>query len=262
MVRRMHLDVIFRSCSGVITVHGGSSRPFDVDKPLLLNTCLHSLIHSFGHALSLRPELDIFFTVIDDHSDETTLSFMRKTLGAAKFRTRILALEGSGNSASLKAAFQTARAESCDLIYFVEDDYLHCPTAIHEMLEVVAQDRVIHPCDYPDRYKAPYESHIVLGSSRYWRTIRHTTGTFLITKLLLEKYWERYWRFTDFDVRLNVTEDTTINTIYREVPCFSPMPSLALHVQHGTISPFVDLKNWWDAATNEMAGSHANQPRE
>ena len=55
--------------------------------------------------------------------------------------------------------------------------------------------------------------------------------------------------FGRYGVDPSVTEANTIDRIYQEVPCYSPLPSLAVHFQHfDTLSPYFDWQKWWDAS--------------
>lgn len=249
------LDILFRSCSRVLSVHGshrGGTRVLDLQKPEIILTCLRSLVRSIEAAQAQVGVPTITLTVLDDHSDEETLAGIRSLLAGRAFQTSLVPLEITGNGPSLRANYEHARANCPGLIYFVEDDYLHAPSAILEMLgafaalsERAGQEAVIFPCDYPDRYHQPYPSVILAGPGRYWRSIQHTTGTFLTTRAILEKHWERYAAFGEYGVDPQVTEASTINRVYDEVPCFSPMPSLTVHLHHPeSLSPFVDWQTW------------------
>lgn len=108
------------------------------------------------------------------------------------------------------------------------------------------QDVVVFPCDYPDLYKSPQVSSVFLSAMRYWRVVASTTGTFMITRALLDRFWHHYMDLSRYQLDPSISEATTINLIYQQVPCFSPMPSLAVHMHDGMQSPFVDWKSWWD----------------
>lgn len=199
--------------------------------------------------------MSIQVTVIDDHSDEQCINAIKNELRESNLPTSFIPLDGSGNAASLLYNFNHAKAHCTDLIYFVEDDHLHGPTAIAEMVDAYNNlkgrfqgEVAIFPCDCPDRYRDPYQSLILLSPARYWRTVLNTTATFLISHAVLQRFWGIYRAFADYGTNPSITEDSTINQIYRQVPCLSPMPALAMHLHDGLISPFTNWQEWWEAA--------------
>lgn len=248
----MKPHLIFRSCSVVNSVHG-TTRPVPFDKAALIAGCLESLLISIRAATQAGFPGEFRLTVIDDHSSDECVHAIRSLLGTAPFRTELVSLQSRGNAASLLACYEHARAEAPDLIYFVEDDYLHASSAIPEMLDAyltfqkqLNREVVIFPCDHPDRYRDPYPSMILAGRNRPWRSVLQTSGTFLLHRSTLDKYWPTYRRFADYGLDPAIKEDSTINLIYREVPCFSPLPSLTVHLQdEKSLSPYVDWKSWW-----------------
>ncbi len=251
------LLVIFRSCSVVASYHG-QKRFLDVPKSELLLGCFRSLVTSIAYARE-KTTWNITLALIDDHSDEAVVKELQQIARASGTTFSFEALtETTGNGASLAACYAYADTASADLLYFVEDDYLHSEGALIEMLEAyqymrmrLGQEVVVHPYDSPDRYAAPYLSFIFSSSERYWRTVRHTTGTFLVSKDIFTKYRAKYTDFSTEGER-GIIEDGTINTIYEEVPCVAPMPSLAVHMESPAhIPPFVPWRMWWERAVEK-----------
>ncbi len=253
----MRLDVFFRSCTRIHSVHQ-VGRPGGMGKSMLTEQCLHSLVIALNRALKSKQVSAVDLTIVDDHSDSLDVERMEVVLTRSDFPSRLTPLVTSGNGKSLRWCYETARVQAPELIYFVEDDYLHAPTAISEMLRMfvqtksrLGQDVVIFPCDYVDRYLNPRVSTVLLGENRFWRTIDSTTGTFMITRAILEKYWPIYLRFTDYGLDPTVTEQSTIDQIYKETMCLAPMPSLALHMHEGMISPYTSWESWWQRVSAE-----------
>jgi len=251
----MRFDIIFRSCSRVYAVHGGR-RVVDVSKSELILRCLRSLIRSIELVHNQDSSVGMSLTVIDDHSDSTCVEQIQNILSGLTIKTKFISMnERTGNGLSLLTAYEYAKENCHDLIYFVEDDYLHDTQAITEMIDTyimistqLQKDIALFPCDYPDLYKKHYPSAVMLSRNRYWRNIGHTTGTMLITKKILLEHWTRYMDLTRYGADPSVCEDNTINQVYRTVPCFSPMPSLTVHLSSPEcISPFVNWTSWWEA---------------
>jgi hypothetical protein len=87
---------------------------------------------------------------------------------------------------------------------------------------------------------------VLLGGDRHWRRTWMTTFTSVTTVGTLRKYWKHYDRLGDYGIEPDISEHNTINLIYAEVPCLSPMPSLAVHMQMlEHVSPYVDWRGWW-----------------
>ena len=162
-----------------------------------------------------------------------------------------------GLSFSLRRTYELARSEAADVIYIIEDDYLHERGSVLATIQsygriasTVSSDIILFPADYPALYRHVYPSQIILGSDRHWRRIFATTGTQVISKALLSANWETYLKFVEYSVDPSITEENTINRILDHVPGFSPLPALAVHFQQlDTMSPFIDWQTWWDDAT-------------
>lgn len=198
-------------------------------------------IQSFLDAMTPRCRLH----VLDDHSSDDDVAMIRRILAKAPGRAEFVPLDVTGNGASLEACFHYARKKKFDLIYFCEDDYWHLPGALVRMLEFhdhFGYDCIIHPTDYTDRYtRPPYESLIFLGKDRHWRTIRHTTGTFMVSRRILEAHWGQYMKFSAYNKKGYGGEDDSINKIYKKEICVSPIPSLAAHISpEPALPPYVD----------------------
>jgi Glycosyl transferase family 2 len=254
----MHFDILFRSCSRVETATG-RPRFLGVPKQELVLRCLYSLIQAIRHCQEHYPVYEISLTIMDDHSSIEAVQWIQKLLATAPVKTQFLTLEGTGNGQSLKENYEFARQHCSNLVYFCEDDYLHDPIALTETLQtydllapLLPGGVILHPYDCPDRYYNPYPhgqypAQIYLGSTRYWRSLLHTTGTFITSNRLLKDYWDYYMVFTHYGVDPSVGEDNSINLVYQTVPCLSPMPTLAVHLQYAhTISPFIDWQAWWE----------------
>lgn len=258
----MKLDVIFRSCSRVLAVHG-NRRVVNAAKEEIILRCLNSLIRAMHEACNLEAS-ELSLTVFDDHSSLTCVETMKILLQSCSFPTCFVALTETGNGPSLKATYEFARENCTGLIYFVEDDYLHAREAVRDLLAshqqisfFVKQDVVLFPCDYPGLYQTYNTTAVVLSENRYWRAIGHTTATILLSHQTLCKHWQRYMDLTGYQPGGEITEANTINLVYREVPCFSPMPSLTVHLGGAeAISPLVNWTEWWEQNALPRAAHH------
>lgn len=252
----VQFDIYLRSCARIEVFAQARGRFIGVPKCEVVVRCLNSLVRSVAFAKTQGLETPIRLTVLDDHSSEDCVARIKSVLAAAPCPTRFLTLQGTGVGASLTEMYRLARDEAKDLMYFTADDFLHEDRAILELLRsygrlaaVLKRDPVLFVSDYPDRYKRVYPTHVLLGSDRHWRSVHATNGADTLSRGILLKYWDLYESFGRYGVDPAVTEENTIDRIYREVPCYSPLPSLAVHFQHfDTLSPYFDWKKWWDAS--------------
>jgi glycosyltransferase involved in cell wall biosynthesis len=256
----MELDIHLQTHSD-ISVHG-AHRYVGAAKTEIMLRCTQSLVTSINHA-----EGDIILRVFDDHSSPEAVTTLQRILATCRHPVEFVALEERGYNASCLASFSRARDDARGLIYFVEDDYLHFPSAIREMLEAHALFKekfdgravALHPYDDPKNYWgvifSQEDCRVLYGTNRHWRTNTHTTNTCWIEVETLRRNWERFERLamyssTPYGVANHIFEASTINEIWREqVLLFTPIPSLVLHLQYEEHKdPYLDWKQWWDSA--------------
>lgn len=251
-------DIYLRSCARV-EVHGQSRGRFNgAPKSEVLKRCLTSLVASINHAVGAGLTIPMSLTVIDDHSSPGVVDDIERVLPHCECPARLHNLTETGMSHSLMETFTMARREAGDLIYLLEDDYLHDRRSILESIEsygrlaaTVDSDVILFPADYPENYRHINPVHVLLGSDRHWRRIHATTGTQVLSREILETHWQQYEALTSYGSDPEVTEANTINRVLETVPGFSPLPALAVHFQHlDTMSPYVDWQTWWDGAEN------------
>ena len=174
-----------------------------------------------------------------------------------KYKTDIKeqkSLETFSNLASLLQSFEVGKNQGDDLIFFMEDDYIHFETMLEEMIasyeriaSQIKSDIIMCPSDYPYLYMNNEKTNILIGSKRHWRTIKKTLCTFMTSKSLLDKYWDNFYK-TCLD--RHDPFEKYINEIYDKEICISPIKSLSLHLTNINssygLAPFIDYKKLWD----------------
>jgi hypothetical protein len=209
----------------------------------------------------------------DDHSSQQTVDELKQIFEDAKHPYTYIPLEEEGWNASGLAQFERGRDSNADLVYFVEDDYLHYPTAIDEMVDAyhtfkknLGKEISIHPFDDPDNYLPIWiePCRIVYGKHRHWRTNLHTTFTFLCNPELVRSKWHIFYTLASEYATLwgemnHINESTMINKLWREeVTLFTPIPSVALHMAYETQrDPYLNWKELW----NSMDEKETNEKR-
>ncbi len=227
---------------------------------------INSLINSINFCQNKFPNLKIETLIIDDHSKEENLNRIKKilnndtqiiSLDHEKFKMKIKnqkTAETFSNLASLLQSFEVGRDKGEDLIFFIEDDYLHFETMLEEMIESferissqVNKDIFMCPSDYPYLYMDNKKTNVLIGSKRHWRTVDKTLCTFMTSKHLLNKYWEKFEK-TCLD--RHDPFEKFLNEIYQKEICISPIKSLSLHLTNINssygLAPFIDYKKLWD----------------
>ena len=228
---------------------------------------INSLIKAITVCRNKYPVIKIKTIIVDDQSKKDNLDKIRKLiqdqnieiipLDHEKYKSIIKKQEKTetfSNLASLLQSFEIGKNQSDDLIFFIEDDYIHSETMLDEMISSyeriasqVKKDIIMCPADYPYLYMNNEKTNILIGSNRHWRTINKTLCTFMLSKNLLSKYWENFYK-TCLD--RHDPFEKYINEIYENEVCISPIKSLSLHLTNVNssygLSPFLDYKKLWE----------------
>ena len=229
---------------------------------------INSLIKSIKFCKNKYPHLSIKTVVIDDNSKKENLDKIKDliqnenfeiiSLDHEKYKSIIKkqkSTETFSNLASLLQSFEIGKNQGDDLIFFIEDDYIHYETMLEEMISSyeriasqVKKDLIMCPSDYPYLYMNNEKTNILIGSKRHWRTINKTLCTFMLSKDLLNKYWENLYKTC---IDRHDPFEKYINEIYLSEVCISPLKSLSLHLTNINssygLSPFIDYKKIWEA---------------
>ena len=273
------LTIIFRSCTNVHMLTQNKKRLFDKDKSEYTFRSLNSIIVSLNSAIKKFPNIKFDMVVIDHKSKNEDLKQINNIINKANLTKSILSLnvkdfsEGIkkinaknesvtenqiSNMSNIHKSLLVAKNQCEDLIYFVEDDYLHKKDAISEMIYAyerissqINQEIILCPADYPYLYSKIEPSSIFLGSCSHWRKIDETLCTFLTSKVILEKYWNNYVSMCQFE---HYPFEQPLHDIYKLEYCLSPIPSLALHCTNINstfgLSPNIDWEKMWEDNKN------------
>jgi len=256
------LNIYFRSCSKVNLWNQNKERIFEAGKDEYALRSLYSILKSINYSKKNFNEINIKLSIIDDNSSEKFIENMKKLLLKFDIDNEIISLQNNeitqdikdSNFASIKKCFMLAKENSNDLIYFVEDDYIHDETCILEMIgtyERIAtqlnKEILLCPADYPYLYANCEPTYIFLGNKKHWRKTEQSLGTFLISKTNLNIYWENLLQFASGK---DNPAEIALHKIYEKEPCFSPIPSLAIHCANINsiygVSPNINWQEIWD----------------
>ena len=237
---------------------------------------INSLIISCKKALKNFKNFKISLVITDDNSSEENLSLIKKLINSSSLNYKIISLQKDklnemikkkdeygkdisegmiSNMRNILKSVLLTKDEVNDLVYFVEDDYIHDENAISEMLfaferltSQLGKDVFLCPADYPYLYNKVEDTKIFLGNKRHWRTVKETLITFMTSKEMILKYWED---FIAMSTTRHHPMEKKLHEIYEKEYCLSPIPSLAMHATNINstygIPPNYDwIKNWED----------------
>ena len=268
------LTIILRTCASVNMLTQSKKRLFDQEKSEYTLRSLNSIINSLNFAKELFKNINVELIVVDHISEKNVLEKIKSIISNQFFKSRFIHLNVDDfkkninpiNQKNEKVTFNQISnmsnihqslllAKECDdLIYFVEDDYIHSIDAIKEMIltyeklsSMLKQELILCPADYPYLYSKIENSKIFLGNKSHWRSIKETLCTFLMSKKMVIKYWDELTSTCKFE---HYPFEKPFHIIYDKEYCLSPIPSLAIHCTNINsvfgLSPNIDWKKAWD----------------
>ena len=261
--------VLFRTNSNVEIWDQNKKRLFELPKIEYTLRSLNSLLKSINFSKVKYPNAKIKLIIIDDNTNEINLNKIKNLTNSNNIDLNIIKVNHEkyrelikkqkneqtySNLASLLCCYEIAKKNTDDLVFFVEDDYLHFKPMMEEMIasyerisSQINSDIFICPADYPYLYMNNQKTNVLIGNKRHWRTINETLCTFMTSRVLLEKYWDNFYK-TCLD--RHDPFEKYLNEIYNTEICISPLKSLSVHFTNINssygLSPFIDYKKLWN----------------
>ena len=268
------LDILIRSCASVGMLTQSKQRIFEKEKVEYTLRSINSIIRSSKFAKELMPNLTINLTVIDHNSGEQNLKKIQNLLDNSNLNHNLINLDLSefdnrikktnaknenvtpnqlSNMSNIYKSLELSKKLD-DLIYFVEDDYIHELNSISEMIltyeriaSQISNELILCPTDYPYLYTKTENTNVFLGEKSHWRKINETLCTFLTSKQIVEKHWAKLISMCEFE---HYPFESPLHEIYKEELCLSPIPSIAIHCTNINsiygLSPNKDWKKIWE----------------
>jgi glycosyltransferase involved in cell wall biosynthesis len=258
MIPKLH--VVLRTCDRSSLQ---SNRIFAKDEIVI--RCLRSLITALKNQ-------DHTLHIIDDDSSNKTKELMQEIATNASFnflpeiKSKMSIAQKSRYSVKVAYDYIYTLPED-DLVYIVEDDYLHYPDAMEKMLkswELFSSwdDTVeigIFPQDFKQLYFYPengcshaYLRHCIIlpGIDRYYRTTWYTHESFIIRNRVIKKYRTHFDELLDIGFVAGKWEGNSISKVWQqdEIKMLMPLKTHAIHLSDpNDLSFFVnDLDELWE----------------
>ena len=272
------LDIIIKTCTSINLVTQNKKRIFEKEKSEYTFRSINSIINSLKFNENNLKKIKIKIYIIDHNSKKEDLLKIESNLKKNNIEFEILNLDLEkfneiktlnkdnptieknmrSTMASIRASFDLAKRKSSDLVYFVEDDYIHKKESIFEMIsayEKISSEQnkelFICPSDYPYLYKKIDNSQILIGNKYHWRTVNESLLTFLTSKSLIEKYWKNLILMSENE---HAPFETPLHSIYEKEICITPIPSLVMHCTNINsvfgLPPNIDWVKLWNENEN------------
>ena len=268
------LDLIIKTCTSVNLVTQSKKRVFEKEKSEYTFRTINSVINSLNFNKDKLKKIKIKIFIIDYNSKKADKEKIKKKLEAESLDHEIIDLNidkfnqiktlnknnpiieknMKATMASILTSFKIAKDKSEDLVYFIEDDYIHKKESIFEIISSyekissqLDKELFICPVDYPYLYKKLENSNIFVGNKYHWRTVNECLLTFLTSKHLIERYYEDLLNMAENE---HSPFETPLHKIFEKELCISPIPSLAIHCTNVNsifgLSPNVDWNKIWE----------------
>jgi len=260
-----NLLIIFRSFTNENKLLSqNKKRLFEKEKKEYTLRSLNSICNNIINLKKEIKDFNIFLKIIDDNSHESVtnqikkictdknISFEISNLDTNKYESKMKFNNNRRMLAHNSHIFESknfAINSDFDLLYFVEDDYLHDDDALIEMVysyqrisSQLNDEIVLCPADYPYLYVNTEHTQNLIGYKKHWCKVNQSLCTYLISKMTLKKYWKYYE-----DMFLNNYDpyEKPLHELYKNINCFSPMPSLSIHLTNiNSIYGLSPLKDW------------------
>ena len=263
------LKIIVRTCTSELIMDQNKRRIFDCEKNEYTFRTLRSLIKATNKAKEKFKNINFELIITDTNSPEKDLRIIKEILKGSEIKNKVISINLDefknkikdgyskakfSNMANFYNSLLIAKNEETDLIYFVEDDYLHSLNSIVEMIfsyekfySLFSQEVILLPSDYPYLYSKDENTKIYLGEKNHWRLVSESLVTFMTSKTLIDEYFSELEKM---GIEWIDPWEKPLHIIYKSHPCLSPIPSLAIHCANINsifgISPMINVKKIWD----------------
>lgn len=260
----MKINIILRTCD---KINLQSNRIYN--KKEVIVRCLKSLVESceiYGNYSLI---------IFDDNSSIETKQAIEFLAPKAKI---FFNEHDKGKRHTVKLAYDYVleKIPKDQLVYMVEDDYMHYPESITKMIEAweyfsnhINTEIGIFPQDFLQLYWYPDNKFsdvyckpctVLIGPDRYYRTTWYTHESFMIKSKVIHNHIEEFKKLELISIVDGMWEGNTISKVWGIINMLMPMTALAIHVSLKQDIPFYvkDFENLWKR--NEYLWSEQDLP--
>ena len=267
------LKIIFRSCTSELIMDQNKKRLFGKNKNEYTFRSLNSLLKSVVSAKNIFNNINYELIVTDTNSSKTDINIIKAILAKYNIKSSLVEINlddyknkitGNyskakfANMANLYSSIILAKDENFDIMYFVEDDYIHKENAVLEMLfsyekfsSLFRKEIFLLPADYPYLYTKPQSTTVLLGHEKHWRHVDESLVTFMTSRKIILNNIEAFMQMA---TKWEDPWEKPLHELYKKTPCFSPIPSLSIHCSNINsvygLPPSLDWKEIWDKNEN------------
>ena len=267
------LTIILRTCASVNMLQQSKKRLFNQEKSEYTLRSLNSITRSINYAKDLFKNINLELIIVDHNSDQNVKDKIQSIISNQSFKSQFINLNIDdfkkninplneqkknvttnqiSNMSNIHQSLLIGK-KSEDLVYFVEDDYIHKINAIGEMLlsyerisSQLGKELIMCPADYPYLYNKLQNSKIILGNSCHWRSIDESLCTFLTSKKVIKKHFRKFISACEYE---HYPFEKPFHDVYKKELCISPMPALAIHFTNINsiygLSPLINYEKLW-----------------
>lgn len=212
--------VIYRACS----VGTSKKRPIE-DKIELVRICFNSFRDAFK---GVKHDLIVLL-------DKPNQALRNIFEGINKREEFFYPSFDEGNTGTFHRQIEIA-LERKDQFFFVEDDYYFLPESGRKIVEALKHFDFLTPYDHPGYYREKihkYKRDIKLIGDQHWQTVISTTLTFAGKYGVLREEFATMQKYgwADHPMWCDIT---------KRYKLWSPIPTLATHMEKPHLSPCVD----------------------
>lgn len=165
----------------------------------------------------------------------------------SKYAVDVVRFDGGCDAASfanclLFACQQSAVWDTEDIVYFVEDDYLHKPGWPEVLREGMTQADIVSLFDHRDKYKPGAGGcRLTFTPSCHWRTAISTTNTFAVRYGQLLEDMPIYQQFANPSINKITVDHEKFIQLFRAKGrvLVTSVPAWSTHCEEGSLAPAV-----------------------
>jgi len=215
--------------------YSDSSQPGSINKNKLENATKEACLENF---LKAFPKTEHDIIIVADNVNDSTYDYLI-TKGTNVVRTNY-------KSGAISFLFSVKCAITMDIsddeiIYFVEDDYLHTLDSSKYIEDGLKYGDYCTLYDHPDKYINQNESYIYVSKLTHWRTTISTTMTFATTKKILNEDWDIYLEHCKTGYPYDHEMFISLNKKKRVL--VSSIPGYSTHIENAWLTPLRDWAN-------------------